>query len=535
MASLNDIKSWFKTGKFPTETQFSEAWSSFWHKAEKISISTIEGLEQILRLKADRELVDSQINDLRANKENVGIALGLVTEHAEAIDAHQELFDLKANDSDVYHREEIDSRFRVHVNDMDLHFTDDEKVKLTNLDSLVNGVEVAQEGGKLNLKIQTYTPLTDVSETPAVSVPVATLAADGAMSKEQAAVVGNLSYQGKALSASGTPSATWQLSNGVNGPCVKNSGGDMELRDGSDSRYVGLTIQNLTVKGNVAVEGESFIVNAKTVETADNLILINKGETGAGVTSGIAGIEIDRGTASNYQIVFDESDDRFKAGQSGNLRTVALRAADSAFTDQHLVKWEASTHSFVDGGTHPTVVSAFTNDAGYTTQSWVQSQGYATVASIPEVTKANIISKLNETGEVVMGQHWVFSSGAGTASTSDMRFKKVLADLNGMLPVVLNAPGFKYRWKDNEDVLIGSSADYWMEHLPEIGFEMDDPEKTKALYYQAIGGVVVPVALSEENAERKKEDQRLQDELDTLRDEVRELKRLVSELRNEIG
>ena len=44
MYSLNDIKSWFKTGKFPMEDLFAKAWDSFWHKAEKMSISVTESL-----------------------------------------------------------------------------------------------------------------------------------------------------------------------------------------------------------------------------------------------------------------------------------------------------------------------------------------------------------------------------------------------------------------------------------------------------------------------------------------------------------
>lgn len=127
MRSLNDIKSWFKTGKFPTESQFSQTWDSFWHKAEKISMNAIENLEQILSLKADRDLVDRQVENLRNTKENVGIAREQLTTHNAAEDAHQELFDLKANDAEVYHREELDARFLNHSEDVDLHLQEGER------------------------------------------------------------------------------------------------------------------------------------------------------------------------------------------------------------------------------------------------------------------------------------------------------------------------------------------------------------------------------------------------------------------------
>ena len=101
---------------------------------------------------------------------------------------------------------------------------------------------------------------------------------------------------------------------------------------------------NVVVTGNLTVNGTSFIVNTQTVEAKDNLILINSGEVGAGVTAGLAGIEVDRGTATNYQFLFDESDDRFKIGTLGNLQAVATRA--DSLTNGHLAQWNSSANRF---------------------------------------------------------------------------------------------------------------------------------------------------------------------------------------------
>ena len=71
-----------------------------------------------------------------------------------------------------------------------------------------------------------------------------------------------------------------------------------EIKLDGDTNVLGnLAIDSLSVRGNVAVEGEEFIVDAQTVQVKDNIIEINKGEVGNGVTSGIAGIRIDRGDA----------------------------------------------------------------------------------------------------------------------------------------------------------------------------------------------------------------------------------------------
>ena len=80
---------------------------------------------------------------------------------------------------------------------------------------------------------------------------------------------------------------------------------------------------NLTVQGDLTVSGTNFIVNTQTVEVADNIMLLNSGQTGSGVSAGTAGLSIDRGDALNYQLLFDETDDTFKVGPQGSLLPIA--------------------------------------------------------------------------------------------------------------------------------------------------------------------------------------------------------------------
>lgn len=141
----------------------------------------------------------------------------------------------------------------------------------------------------------------------------------------------------------GTTSPTFQVDSTSNGPKLKGKGGDLELRNAGDTGYAGLTLGDITIKGNVTQEGDTFISQAETVEINDNLLLVNKGEVGAGVTKGIAGIEIDRGTLPNYQIVFDESDKRFKAGEIGNIWPLALRDEETNMVDGMFVTWDSTT------------------------------------------------------------------------------------------------------------------------------------------------------------------------------------------------
>lgn len=166
----------------------------------------------------------------------------------------------------------------------------------------------------------------------------------------------------------GTTSPTFQVDSTSNGPKLKGKGGDLELRNAGDTDYAGLTLGDITIKGNVTQEGDTFISQAETVEINDNLLLINKGEVGAGVTKGIAGIEIDRGTLPNYQIIFDESDKRFKAGEVGNIWPLALRDEETNMVDGMFVTWDSTTKRLKTTNTVPSNRKLFFTD----TNSYLQ-------------------------------------------------------------------------------------------------------------------------------------------------------------------
>lgn len=90
--------------------------------------------------------------------------------------------------------------------------------------------------------------------------------------------------------------------------------------------------KNLVVAGDLTVQGTNTILNTTTLAVEDNIIEINKGQTGSGVSKGTAGISVNRGDASAYHIVFDEADDLFKVGMADQLETIASRPwADNKF------------------------------------------------------------------------------------------------------------------------------------------------------------------------------------------------------------
>lgn len=144
----------------------------------------------------------------------------------------------------------------------------------------------------------------------------------------------------------GTTSKTFVIDSGNTGAMLKAEGGGLSTRTKGDAGYANFTVQNLVIKGDVTQEGDTFITQAERVEVRDNMILINEGETGVGVTAGFAGIEVDRGTEQNFMFGFNESDGMFKIGKEGNMFDVALRQPVGDMIDGMFASWDAATKTF---------------------------------------------------------------------------------------------------------------------------------------------------------------------------------------------
>lgn len=161
----------------------------------------------------------------------------------------------------------------------------------------------------------------------------------------------------------GTTSSTFQLKYNT-GNKIKHESDAISVRNSTDTDYVNFIAKNGTFKGDLLVEGKSFVTEAETVEIKDNLLLLNKGEVGSGVTKGMAGLEIDRGTEPNYQIVFDESDNRFKAGEIGDIQCLALRDGDDSMKDGMFTSWDSTTKRLKTTNIVPSNQSLFFGDSG---------------------------------------------------------------------------------------------------------------------------------------------------------------------------
>lgn len=129
---------------------------------------------------------------------------------------------------------------------------------------------------------------------------------------------------------------------------------------------------NLNVTGNLSVQGDTFTVNTQTVTAEDNLIIINSLEAGAGVTAGTAGIEVERGTETNYQFLFDETQDNFRVGVAGALQAVATR--QDTPTSSGVAYWNGSSYRL-------DTASDLTFEAGVLSSPYLKATGTTKTAA----------------------------------------------------------------------------------------------------------------------------------------------------------
>jgi len=83
--------------------------------------------------------------------------------------------------------------------------------------------------------------------------------------------------------------------------------GDYNIKTSTGNRVTvdtGPGVGELRVTGNLIVEGDTLTISAENLDVVDNIITVNNGETGAGVTLTHAGVRVDRGIAPSGDSFF---------------------------------------------------------------------------------------------------------------------------------------------------------------------------------------------------------------------------------------
>ena len=98
---------------------------------------------------------------------------------------------------------------------------------------------------------------------------------------------------------------------------------------GTSSANSNLTVNgNTTVTGNLTVNGTTTSIDTTNLEIEDNIVVLNKNQTGNPASGLQSGIEVERGDKSNARLFFDEATGRWKAeivsGDSVVIKTIAF-------------------------------------------------------------------------------------------------------------------------------------------------------------------------------------------------------------------
>ena len=88
----------------------------------------------------------------------------------------------------------------------------------------------------------------------------------------------------------------------------KDVNGNVEATAGTSN------FNDVVIAGDLTITGDTTEIETTNTAITDNVIVLNKGETAAGVTLGTSGIEVERGTEANKTFVWDEATDKWTLG-----------------------------------------------------------------------------------------------------------------------------------------------------------------------------------------------------------------------------
>ena len=212
--------------------------------------------------------------------------------------------------------------------------------------------------------------------------------------------------------------------------------------------------ENLTINGDLIVQGESTAIDSQTLEIEDTMLVLNKGSS----VATDAGIMINRGDFDNNAIMlWDEATDTFKFGtttQDGSTITdytsvtlTKIQAADPTGDDDLVTKryYDANLSGGVGDGT--TIQLGTPADSTLADGAYL---GFTTTRSLSDA-----IDDLNETMENIRESTFVQSVSASVSPTSGSLNTTVTLTIT---PVGGGANQYEINWGDGTSVETTSST-----------------------------------------------------------------------------
>lgn len=172
---------------------------------------------------------------------------------------------------------------------------------------------------------------------------------------------------------------------------------------------------NLVVTGNLTVSGTTTTVNTETVTIADNIIVLNSDETGSPTAN--AGIEVERGTSTNVQLRWNESNDKWEITTDGTNFYALARVLDiensNALDSWHLPVRLATTAMLPNS---PSYSAGSTGEDGTGVGATLTATTYGQlVVDLENAVNGNRVMVKNQSNTVHNGIYVVTNQGGPSA------------------------------------------------------------------------------------------------------------------------
>jgi len=189
-----------------------------------------------------------------------------------------------------------------------------------------------------------------------------------------------------------------------------------------------VNFNDVTLAGNLIVNGTTTTVNSNTVEIGDSIITLNADE--AGTPSQNAGIEIERGTSANKTLVWDETADKWTVGSetfiasafegnltgnvTGTVSNISNHNTGDLAEGSNLYYTSVRTNSAIDTRVDKSFVDALNIDAD--TLDGNDSTAFATTA---QGTKADSALQSSDIGSSVQAHSTVLDNTTASYTTAE--------------------------------------------------------------------------------------------------------------------
>ncbi len=229
----------------------------------------------------------------------------------------------------------------------------------------------------------------------------------------------------------------------------------------SSPTFANINISNdAVINGNLYVYGNTSIFDSNITEFEDNILLINRSETGNGVLLNQSGIEINRGVGENYRFVFNESDDSFKVGFLSNLQTVSTREDNPLLNG--IMVWDDSTKLIKSKNNFDIdlTLNSTTESINASTGTLIINGGVGVKKNISIDNKINLLSS----------QIYTTNGNLNIESTNDIKITPT-----GSIIIPLNK---KIAFQNtDQSISVNNTNDFILKSTGDINFNLDAGKK----------------------------------------------------------